>query len=151
MQGPWRGTRLSLRISLPVTRRQDLKLRTRRRWQSLGIAVLAMLVFVQSVMAVLPNQGLDSRRAAAEMAMDGASMPCDHGNGDCCDEDAPLAPCEQMTSCAGGDCAMRVVVLPMPVPALVAAQPEARLLPADSPHWLLTRHDSPLLRPPISA
>ena len=29
--------------------------------------------------------------------------------------------------------------------------PAATMLPADAPRWLLTRHDAPLLRPPIPA
>lgn len=106
-----------------------------------------MLLFVQSIVAVMPAQSLETATAVAEVP----AMPCEHG--DCCDEDAPPStPCDDMKSCASSDCALRAIAS-LPAFALVslAAPPMSDPLPPDATRWLLTRHDAPLLRPPISA
>lgn len=110
-----------------------------------------MLLLVQSVVATLPNLGTGADPVATVTSTEHAAVPCDHG--DCCDEDAPpLTPCDEMTSCATSDCALRAIAS-LPAMALVslAAPPPSDALPPDAPRWLLTRHDTPLLRPPISA
>lgn len=127
-----------------------MNFRTRQRWHTARIVAVAMLLLVQSAVATLPNPGARSNPTAPVTSTGHATMPCEHG--DCCDEEAPPGtPCDQMTSCTSGDCALRVIAN-LPAPTLVASptQESTGRLPADAPQWLLTRHDTPLLRPPIS-
>lgn len=110
-----------------------------------------MLLLVQSVVATLPNLGGNADLLTEMASAVDAAMPCEHG--DCCEEDAPpTTPCEEMTTCASSDCALRAFA-GLPAPALVsfAAPLLGDPLPPDATRWLLTRHDTPLLRPPISA
>lgn len=113
-----------------------------------------MLLLVQSMVALLPLPEATIGMAMADSASAAAphtEMPCDHG--DCCDVDAPEgSTCGDSASCAAGDCSLRAMAS-VPPQALMAATtlPAATILPADAPRWLLTRHDTPLLRPPIPA
>lgn len=122
-----------------------------RRLYHLGVFALAVLLLVQSVVATLPNLGAGADPVANRVSTDNAAMPCEHG--DCCDEDAPPStPCDEMATCASSDCALRAIAS-LPTLALVTVPMQVSMgqLPADAPQWLLTRHDTPLLRPPISA
>lgn len=125
---------------------------TRHRWQSIGIVVLAMLLLVQSVAATFLTD--DFAQGVPALATEKATMPCENGgDGDCCDDDVPTdTPCREMTDCGSGDCYLRSLVS---LPPLSLFEPltvlPAASLPADARTWLLTRHDAPLMRPPISA
>ena len=117
----------------------------------MGILALVMLLLVQSVVATLPSLGPRADPAMNTASTEQATMPCEHG--DCCDENAPPSTsCDEMTTCASSDCALRVIAS-LPALSLVTVPMQVSMgqLPADAPQWLLTRHDTPLLRPPISA
>ena len=110
-----------------------------------------MLLLVQSVVATLPNADAAADPTAAVSSTESAAMPCEHG--DCCDEEAPpRTPCDDMTSCASSDCALRAIAsLPAMTWLTVPMQAARGQPPVNAAQWLLTRHDSALLRPPISA
>lgn len=122
-----------------------------RRLHCLGVLALAVLLLVQSVVATLPNLGAAANSVTAAASTENATMPCEHG--DCCDEEAPPGtPCDEMASCASSDCALRAIgSLPALAWEPMPLQAAAGQLPVDASRWLLTRHDTPLLRPPISA
>ena len=127
--------------------------RIHRHWSTArSVALTAILLLVQLMVALLPLPDATMAMAdGATTAAPHAEMPCDHG--DCCDEDAPEgSSCGDSASCAAGDCSLRAVAsLPPQVLMAATTLPAATILPADAPRWLLTRHDTPLLRPPIPA
>lgn len=126
----------------------------RRRCRQFGIALLAMLVLVQSL--ALPGHGLQHPLAAMANASQDA-MSCQHGpmTGQppmpCC-EAAPALPVDCGSgACRCADGMLIAVNLPVPPPLPTATLMPVAGLAADIDAWLAKRHDAPPLRPPISA
>jgi hypothetical protein len=135
--------------SLPL-RLSQLSYNACRRCSTFGIAILAILLFVQSVAASYAGNGLPMDHVS--MAMASSDVPCDHdGDGSCCDGDNPVGmACDEMPDCNTLDCGLRTITY---IPAIALTNlPHLSLsisVPPDIGDWLLSVHDTPILRPPI--
>jgi len=130
---------------------------TRRRPNRIRIALLAMVLLLQSLAAVLPAAAAQSMQARTEASHATTPVPCnrDEMTGQamppCCQDDGGSPPCGDPGQCAG-DCGLlrSAALLPIVLFAPPALMHQAQI-PAVRVVDLRPRLASPGLRPPIFA
>jgi hypothetical protein len=128
----------------------------RRRQSPIAHLLLVAVLLVQSAAtAAMPlRMALQAVQAtamatAADASREAQAMPADMA---CCDGHDPMPAPASATAQCSCDCSLLTSIqLPSaPLPRDDIPLPAIRL-PADVAAWALTRHESPPLRPPISA